>query len=135
MNELILSIKSVFRKEKNSDSVKSCTCTISKENSLKLKTMFNNLVLPVQYYIYGDISYMEITFCVIWNETSLNYVSEECSCLSLLILNEFMKQSPNSCSDITSCLHMYNINRFYACSKMIHDVYVMTVMNKSRERI
>ena len=78
---------------------------------------------------------MEIAFCVIWNETSLNYVSEVCSWLSLLILNEFMKQSPNSCSDITSCLGMYNINRFYACSKMIRYVYVMTVMNKSREKI
>lgn len=78
---------------------------------------------------------MEIAFCVIWNETSLNYVSEVCSCLSLLILNEFMKHLLNSCSDITSYLHMYNINIFYACSKMIHDVYVMTVMNKSRERI
>lgn len=76
---------------------------------------------------------MEIAFCVIWNETSLNY--GVCSCLSLLILNEFMKQSPNSCSDITSCLGMYNINRFYACSKMIRYVYVMTVMNKSREKI
>ena len=77
---------------------------------------------------------MEIAFCVIWKE-AVNYVSEVCSCLSLLILNEFMKQSPNSCSDITSCLGMYNINRFYACSKMIRYVYVMTVMNKSREKI